>query len=178
MPKVEVGSVFERLTVLHLESVPDSKGRNFSQAFVQCECGTLKLVRTNNLQKGNVKSCGCLRREVTGNTHRKHGQSMDRNRIGTPTYKTWSSMKSRCGKVHHYADVSVCERWSDFEAFLADMGERPDGMTLDRIDPAGNYEPSNCRWATLSDQSANRKPWEHSPEGIVSITRNLPHSRQ
>lgn len=80
---------------------------------------------------------------------------------GTPTYKSWSEMKSRCDhpehSTGHYEDVSYCERWSNFENFLADMGERPDNTSLDRIDPYGNYEPDNCRWADIYAQENNRR---------------------
>ena len=85
----------------------------------------------------------------------KHGM------YGTPTYKSWAEMKCRCKHPEYssgnYADISYCERWDKFENFLADMGERPNGTTLDRIDPYGNYEPSNCRWADSCTQENNRR---------------------
>ncbi len=81
----------------------------------------------------------------------KHGM------YGTPTYKSWSEMKHRCDKARgNYRDISYCERWNDFDSFYADMGDRPAGMTLDRIDPYGNYEPDNCRWADIYTQENNR----------------------
>ena len=84
----------------------------------------------------------------------KHGM------YGSPTYKSWSEMKCRCDHPEHssgnYENVSYCERWSKFEYFLEDMGIRPEGTTLDRIDPFGNYEPSNCRWADILTQENNR----------------------
>ena len=76
----------------------------------------------------------------------------------TPTWISWRAMRQRCDRHPAYTNVTVCERWSTFENFLADMGFRPDGMTLDRYpDTSGNYEPSNCRWATPSEQSSNQR---------------------
>lgn len=78
---------------------------------------------------------------------------------GTPTYKSWSEMKYRCGnpKRKDYEDISYCERWEDFRLFFKDMGVRPLGKTLDRINPYGNYSPENCRWATPLEQGRNKK---------------------
>lgn len=85
-----------------------------------------------------------------------------------PLYHTWKAMRQRCENVrhHHYRwygaiGVKVCERWRKFENFVADMGDRPPGMSLDRIDPVGDYEPSNCRWATALEQRHNRRPNAH-----------------
>lgn len=83
---------------------------------------------------------------------------------GTPTYTSWSAMRTRCTNPNHDkyqyyggSGVKVCDRWGSFENFLEDMGERPEGTTLDRIDPFGHYEPGNCRWATPAVQGANKR---------------------
>lgn len=83
---------------------------------------------------------------------------------GTPTYRSWHSMIARCSypsmqdwRLYGGRGITVCERWRDFRKFLADMGERPDGCSLDRIDSDGNYEPGNCRWATASEQQRNKR---------------------
>ena len=78
---------------------------------------------------------------------------------GTPTYKSWSEMKARCGNPKNptYANVSYCKEWEDFNNFFRDMGARPEGTSLDRINPYGNYEPSNCRWADFETQENNRR---------------------
>jgi hypothetical protein len=83
----------------------------------------------------------------------RHGQT------ATPTYVSWRSMRQRCGPSGKYRKfgVSVCARWHYFENFLADMGERPEGTTLDRIDPEGNYKPENCRWAAADQQQRNTR---------------------
>jgi hypothetical protein len=124
----------------------------------KCECGKEAVVAGNSLRSGLVRSCGCLLSETARKKSLKHGL------YGSPEYTSWDSMLQRCNnqKSTSYprygaCGISVCAQWLDFSTFLSDMGPRPKGMSLDRINPFGNYEPSNCRWADNLTQSRNKK---------------------
>lgn len=104
----------------------------------------------------------------------RHGHA--RHGAETPTWVSWQSMLARCRYIdrdveakHAARGISVCERWHDFGNFLSDMGERPDGMTLDRIDNDGDYTPSNCRWATPTEQARNRRNARLTYETAVEV---------
>jgi hypothetical protein len=124
-----------------------------------CDCGKELLVASGGIRGGWQKSCGCSRRKPL-----THGHTSTKER--TPTYQSWKGMLNRCRTPSHNRydlyggrGITVCERWLSFENFLADMGERPEGKTLDRIDSDGNYGPWNCRWATSLEQRHNRRDY-------------------
>lgn len=146
---------FGRLTVLR------SSGKSSIGEIMwlcECDCGNQITRPGSMLRRGQTKSCGCFRRE----RFFKHGHahSSDQSR----TYHSWSGMRARCYYPKHKdfsnyggRGIKVCERWNDFNNFLADMGERPHACTIDRIDSNGDYTPTNCRWATSSDQRKNQR---------------------
>jgi hypothetical protein len=130
-----------------------------------CRCGRESIVEAAHLLAGRIRSCGCLQIEMIGQLNRTHG------RTKMPVYRSWQAMLTRCYNTANKnydryggRGIAVCERWrfgdgaySGFECFLADMGERPVGMSLDRYpNKDGNYGPDNCRWATQKAQCFNK----------------------
>lgn len=146
------GNKFNRLTVIKYHG---KIGTAQAVAWLcQCDCGKALIVSSGSLKSGKQKSCGCLRNEFRV----VHGG------YKLKAFRVWATMKQRClnPKANGYSDyggrgIKVCDRWLDFDKFLSDMGERPDGMSIDRIDVNGNYEKSNCRWASSKAQSFNRR---------------------
>lgn len=131
---------------------------NFTMWEVACDCGVVKELSANALQQGTL-SCGCFRLE------RVHEAKATHQMCDTHEYACWSRIKDRCERranpsYKHYGGrgISVCERWrNSFELFLKDMGKRPDGTEIDRIDNDGDYEPGNCRWVSRLVNSRNKR---------------------
>lgn len=155
MPKlIDIsGKTYDRLTVIR--KVQNKNQKHNTHWLCRCTCGKETVVSKPNLTSGHTKSCGCLNKDIIT----KHGK------YKTAEYKTWCAIHSRCKnhKLKGYKNyggrgISVCERWGSFENFLSDMGKRPSSKhSIERVDVNGNYEPSNCKWATTKEQSINTR---------------------
>lgn len=133
--------------------------------FCRCDCGWQKVILGSDLESGRTQSCGCLQKENASRLTFKHGNASPSNGGKSPTYFSWCAMMTRCYNPtnHNYPNygkrgIRVCDEWHTFSIFLADVGERPPGKTLDRIRVNENYEPGNVRWATPVEQRANQRP--------------------
>ncbi len=167
------GKVFGKLTILKLLPKTWQGSGKAARWLALCECGKKKIVLGAVLRRGGItagaEGCGCWkgawRSDVDINI--KHGCA----RVGkhTKTYNTWTQMRYRCGHCKNYYDrgIRVCKRWNKFENFLRDMGEKPKGLTLDRVNNDGNYTPKNCRWASYSQQNSNRRKYKKGVGGNV-----------
>lgn len=145
-----LGERFGRLVVTEVH--PDR------YATALCDCGKTVKVKTYNLSSGNTKSCGCFLDEERIKRKLKHGMTYTR------TYSIWCSILNRCHtktatswERYGGRGITVCDAWLKFENFFADMGECPDGLSIDRIDNALGYYKENCRWATSSEQARNKR---------------------
>lgn len=152
-----IGNSYGRLVVVRYADVKN--GRDFWT--FRCECGNERDMNAGYVVTGQVQSCGCLQRERKIASRLSHGHTINGKR--SPEYNSWTGMVQRCTNPNNprwnrYGGrgIKVSERWrAAFESFLLDMGPRPKGTTLDRVDNNGNYELSNCRWAEPRDQSNN-----------------------
>lgn len=157
---VKSGDKYGRFTIIEeVEPHIQPNGKSNRQFRCSCSCGNERIIHLSSLRTGNSRSCGCYLKEITSQLKTKHGKGYHY------LYQTWTNMKQRCYNTNirnykHYGGrgIKVCDRWLEsFLNFLEDMGERPSGMSLDRINNDGNYEPSNCRWATNEQQNKNRR---------------------
>lgn len=153
------GKIFGRLRVLGPAPMPKGRGTYWRCV---CECGAEKIVRRDCLVGGGSKSCGCLQREVVVAHSYRHGGAV-RGKADR-AYVSWKAMLDRCCNPKHEAyeryagrGITVCARWMDFKNFRADMGERPTGLTLERVDNDKGYERDNCEWVTPKAQANNRR---------------------
>lgn len=159
------GNKFGRLTAVEMVERDCGKWGSHRWRF-HCGCGGETIASIRQVRSGKTSSCGCIATEVLVARNTKHSGVKQNPR----EYRSWKDMRSRCNnpnntdyRLYGERGIKVCRRWDDFGAFLKDMGPRPIGYTLDRIDVNGHYEPGNCRWATSKTQ-ANNKRTNHAIE--------------
>lgn len=156
------GKRFGRLVAVELHPERQNRQRRWR---CKCDCGNETVVLVASLRRGNTKSCGCYLSDAP-HERMKHGQTAYGSRGGRE-YIAWAAMKYRCNNdIPRYGGrgITYCERWEEFNNFLADMGPCPPRFTLDRINGDGNYEPENCRWASYGTQSRNRPSFNRMVE--------------
>lgn len=168
------GLVIGRFTVIsQAEDYIKPSGRHEAKWLVQCSCGSPAFgISQYRLVSGNTKSCGCATIEYIKKANTKHGKRKSKE------YRSWRAMISRCtlpsnNRYEKYGarGITVCDRWlNSFEAFYSDIGDCPKGMTLDRIDVNGNYEPENCRWADAETQARNKTKHKNNTSGKTGVS--------
>lgn len=165
--KIKIGDRFGRLIVREFAG---QNKHSQSLWFCKCDCGNMKIIMGGGLRNGHTKSCGCLQRQRTKESRTTHGMSL------TSEHAIWKSMFQRCtnpnNKAYKYYGghgIKICKSWRSFSNFFEDMGEKPKGLTLERINNNGNYELSNCKWATRTEQMHNQRIRKNNKTGINGI---------
>lgn len=171
LDEVRIGEKYGRLKLLSTirESTnQNSRYRNFANC--ECDCGKKVKIRLDSLGT-TIQSCGCLNLELTrlkGLANKKHGMSK------TGTYKSWAEMWARCTNENHekyqsYKNRRPPESWRDFEVFLKDMGEKPEGYSIERVDNDKPYGPENCKWIPMPEQASNTSTVRKVTNGILVV---------
>jgi hypothetical protein len=154
------GRVFGGLTVVGFGGYYERRNRRYARWSCRCECGSIKTIRGSDLTSGRVVSCGCRKAARAKTLNLTHG------RRASKEYRSWCAMIARCTRPANVSypgyggrGITVCQEWRDsFETFVSDVGPAPSPRhSLDRIDANGNYEPGNCRWATMKEQARNTR---------------------
>ena len=157
--KYKTGQVINKLIFIkELRIHINPNGSRKRKAVFKCYCGQEFEAEIYSIKSGNTNSCGCYKKQMLKKAHTKHGLRKH------PLYEIWAGMKSRCYNINdtgykYYGGrgINVCKQWDSFNVFYKDMGTRPEGTSIDRIDNDGNYEPQNCKWSTPKEQMSNRR---------------------
>lgn len=172
---MNTGDRIGELVVIERVAVPKGKSARRGP-FYKClceRCGNDQYIATSSdLRSGRIRSCGCYRNsQEFADSCVKHGYRRQKKGVTSRTYNIWLEMRRRCDdpsrpnyRWYGGSGITYCERWKVFENFLADMGECPEGLEIDRIDNTGNYEPGNCRWTTHKENCNNRREYGSGPK--------------